>query len=73
MLWGVQVDKIDTTASVLSVNTHLDVLRPAIKNYGGTIEVQKVRPWRLSRCGEYCSLVFTIAYMKRGQCQRQMS
>eukprot|EP00240_Pyramimonas_obovata_P002427 CAMPEP_0118959546 /NCGR_PEP_ID=MMETSP1169-20130426/63183_1 /TAXON_ID=36882 /ORGANISM="Pyramimonas obovata, Strain CCMP722" /LENGTH=521 /DNA_ID=CAMNT_0006907683 /DNA_START=112 /DNA_END=1677 /DNA_ORIENTATION=+ len=38
----VQVDKIDISASIMSVNTHLDVLRPAIKNYGGTIDVTKI-------------------------------
>jgi len=39
----VQVDKIDISASVFAVNAHLDVLRPAITNYGGSVEVLKVK------------------------------
>lgn len=35
----VQVDQIDTSASVQSVNSHLDMLRPAIKSYGGAVDV----------------------------------
>ena len=34
-----QVDQIDTSASVESVNNHLDMLRPAIQGYGGSVEV----------------------------------
>ena len=37
-----QVDQIDTSASVDSVNGHLDMLRPAIQSYGGTVEVMLV-------------------------------
>eukprot|EP00959_Pyramimonas_sp_CCMP1952_P122693 2564616-Pyramimonas_sp.AAC.1 len=36
------VDKIDISASIMTVNSHLDVLRPAIKSYGGDIDVVKV-------------------------------
>lgn len=48
----VQVDKIDISASVMAVNTHLDVLRPAIANYGGTIDVIKVENGK-------CTIVYT--------------
>ena len=34
-----QVDAKDTSSSVFSVNSHLDMLRPAIKSYGGSVEV----------------------------------
>ncbi|KAL3160178.1 hypothetical protein ABBQ32_010944 [Trebouxia sp. C0010 RCD-2024] len=37
-----QVDQIDTSASVASVNGHLDMLRPAIQGYGGSVEVLAV-------------------------------
>lgn len=37
-----QVDQIDTSASVASVNSHLDMLRPAIQGYGGSVEVLAV-------------------------------
>ncbi len=37
-----QVDQIDTSASVESVNSHLDMLRPAIQGYGGSVEVLAV-------------------------------
>lgn len=37
-----QVDQIDTSASVESVNNHLDMLRPAIQGYGGSVEVLAV-------------------------------
>ena len=37
-----QVDQIDTSASVESVNNHLDMLRPAIQSYGGSVEVLAV-------------------------------
>jgi Fe-S cluster biogenesis protein NfuA len=37
-----QVDAIDTSASVSSVNSHLDMLRPAIKSFGGSVEVLKI-------------------------------
>lgn len=39
----VQVDKIDITASPMTVNAHLDVLRPAITNYGGIVDVVSVK------------------------------
>ncbi|KAK9139141.1 hypothetical protein Scep_008822 [Stephania cephalantha] len=35
-------DDQDNTATVEAVNRHLDVLRPAIKNYGGSVEVISV-------------------------------
>jgi len=38
----VQVNALDTSASVASVDAHLDLLRPAIKNYGGSVEVLAV-------------------------------
>ena len=42
-LLGVQqVDQIDTSASVQSVNSHLDMLRLAIQGYGGGVEVLAV-------------------------------
>ena len=34
-----QVDAQDVGATVHSVNAHLDMLRPAIKSYGGSVEV----------------------------------
>lgn len=34
-----QVNAIDTSASVATVDAHLDMLRPAISNYGGSVEV----------------------------------
>lgn len=34
-----QVDAKDTSTTVFSVNSHLDMLRPAIKSYGGSVEV----------------------------------
>ena len=37
-----QVDQIDTSASVESVNSHLDMLRPAIQGYSGSVEVLAV-------------------------------
>ena len=37
-----QVDHIDTSASVASVDSHLDILRPAIKGYGGSVQVLAV-------------------------------
>lgn len=36
------MDQIDTSASKDSVNSHLDMLRPAIKSYGGSVEVLAV-------------------------------
>eukprot|EP00210_Caulerpa_lentillifera_P004565 g4355.t1 len=38
----IQVDSQDTSASIQSVNDQLDVLRPAIQGYGGSVEVLKV-------------------------------
>lgn len=38
----VQVDQIDISASPMSVNSHLDVLRPAITNYGGKVDCLSV-------------------------------
>eukprot|EP00898_Chlorokybus_atmophyticus_P007762 jgi/Chlat1/7988/Chrsp7S07745 len=38
----VQVDKTDITATVQKVDAHLDMLRPAITNYGGSVEVVSV-------------------------------
>ncbi|KAK9136644.1 hypothetical protein Sjap_007238 [Stephania japonica] len=35
-------DDQDNTATVEAVNRHLDILRPAIKNYGGSVEVFSV-------------------------------
>lgn len=37
-----QVDKVDLRASVAAVDAHLDMLRPAIKNFGGSVEVISV-------------------------------
>ncbi|GLJ07063.1 hypothetical protein SUGI_0056910 [Cryptomeria japonica] len=37
-----QVDQQDMSATVVSVNSHLDMLRPAINNYGGSVEVISV-------------------------------
>lgn len=37
-----QIDKIDTTATVASVNSHLDQLRQAIYNLGGKADVLRV-------------------------------
>lgn len=37
-----QVDQQDTSASVTTVDEHLDLLRPAIDGYGGKVEVVKV-------------------------------
>ncbi|KAK9828600.1 hypothetical protein WJX72_000970 [[Myrmecia] bisecta] len=37
-----QIDQIDTSASVAAVDEHLNVLRPAIKNYGGMVTVISV-------------------------------
>ncbi len=37
-----RVDQIDTSAFVESVNSHLDMLRPAIQGYGGSVEVLAV-------------------------------
>jgi len=39
----VQVDQIDISASPMSVNSHLDVLRPAITNYGGKVDCLSVK------------------------------
>ena len=37
-----QVDQIDTSASIESVNSHLDLLQPAIQGCGGSVEVLAV-------------------------------
>jgi Fe-S cluster biogenesis protein NfuA len=34
-----QVEAVDTAATLIAVDGHLDMLRPAIKNYGGTVKV----------------------------------
>jgi len=39
-----QVGAIDTSASVSSVNSHLDMLRPAIMSFGGSVEVGPASP-----------------------------
>ena len=33
------MDVKDSKASVFAVNAHLDMLRPAIRSYGGSVEV----------------------------------
>eukprot|EP00250_Pteridium_aquilinum_P014809 c22214_g1_i1 orf=121-1554(+) len=38
----VQVDQQQIGASIQAVNAHLDILRPAIHNYGGSVEVVSV-------------------------------
>ncbi|MCO5586689.1 hypothetical protein L7F22_040631 [Adiantum nelumboides] len=38
----VQVDQQQVGASIQSVNAHLDILRPAIYNYGGSVDVVSV-------------------------------
>ncbi|KAL3685491.1 hypothetical protein R1sor_003513 [Riccia sorocarpa] len=40
----VQVDQQEIGATLAGVNSHLDMLRPAIKNYGGFVEVVSVSP-----------------------------
>lgn len=35
-----QVGAIDTSATIASVDAHLDTLRPAISNYGGSVVVR---------------------------------
>lgn len=37
-----QVDKVDTSATVASVDDHLNIVRPAIKSMGGAVEVVSV-------------------------------
>ena len=37
-----QVDQIDTSASVESVNSHLDMLKPAVQGNGSSVEVLAV-------------------------------
>jgi len=37
-----QVNQINTSASVGLLNSHLDLLRPAIQGYGGSVEVLAV-------------------------------
>jgi Fe-S cluster biogenesis protein NfuA len=38
-----QVGAIDTSATMASVDAHLDMLRPAISNYGGSVVVREVK------------------------------
>ena len=40
-----QVDAIDTRATVAGVDSHLDMLRPAIKSYGGSVKVRPKAQW----------------------------
>ncbi|BBN12453.1 NFU1 iron-sulfur cluster scaffold homolog, mitochondrial [Marchantia polymorpha subsp. ruderalis] len=42
----VQVDQQEIGATLGGVNSHLDMLRPAIINYGGSVEVVSVSPCR---------------------------
>eukprot|EP01018_Ginkgo_biloba_P026183 Gb_03585 [translate_table: standard] len=46
-----QVDQQNITATVEAVNAHLDMLRPAIHNYGGSVEVISVE-------GENCHVKY---------------
>lgn len=39
-----QVGAQDTSATLASVDAHLDMLRPAISNYGGSIVVRQKHP-----------------------------
>eukprot|EP00475_Leptophrys_vorax_P019768 TRINITY_DN27098_c1_g1_i1.p3 TRINITY_DN27098_c1_g1~~TRINITY_DN27098_c1_g1_i1.p3 ORF type:complete len:267 (-),score=31.55 TRINITY_DN27098_c1_g1_i1:57-782(-) len=39
---GLQVDVIDTSVTVAAVDSHLDMLRPAISGFGGRVAVQAV-------------------------------
>lgn len=51
-----QVDAIDTSASVAAVDAHLDMLRPAIQSYGGSVQA---RPWMkhlLKQCRALCNV-----------------
>jgi Fe-S cluster biogenesis protein NfuA len=58
-----QVEAVDTAATLIAVDGHLDMLRPAIKNYGGTVKVchytlrpSKHQDWRfVSACPCACS------------------
>ena len=56
-----QVDAKDTSSSVLSVNSHLDMLRPAIKSYGGSVEVCHCHPFHISLTA--CRLSPSSAHM----------
>lgn len=46
-----QVDQQNIHATVVSVNSHLDMLRPAIHNYGGSVEVDSIE-------GEICHVKY---------------
>lgn len=46
-----QVDQQNIHATVVSVNSHLDMLRPAIHNYGGSVEVISIE-------GEICHVKY---------------
>lgn len=46
-----QVDQQNIIATVVSVNSHLDMLRPAIHNYGGLVEVISIE-------GEICHVKY---------------
>lgn len=46
-----QVDQQNIHATVVSVNSHLDMLRPAIHNYGGSVEVTSIE-------GEICHVKY---------------
>ncbi|GFH20456.1 Nifu-like protein chloroplastic-like [Haematococcus lacustris] len=52
LLEVVQVDKVDVaTASVANINAHLDMLRGAIHNFGGSVEVVEVQ-------GSSCTVLY---------------
>eukprot|EP00249_Psilotum_nudum_P021913 c28297_g1_i2 orf=667-2055(+) len=38
----IQVDQKEISATIKTINAHLDILRPAIHNYGGSVEVLSV-------------------------------
>lgn len=48
-----QVGAVDTSATLASVDAHLDMLRPAISNYGGSIVVRGI--CRLMLCTDHPS------------------
>ncbi|XP_074568364.1 nifU-like protein 1, chloroplastic [Curcuma longa] len=47
-----QVEEVNTETTVEAVNNHLEILRPAIRNYGGSVEVVSVE-------GGDCSVRYT--------------
>ncbi|KAL6759775.1 NifU-domain-containing protein [Haematococcus lacustris] len=54
LLEVVQVDKVDVaTASVANINAHLDMLRGAIHNFGGSVEVVEVQ-------GSACTVLYKV-------------